>query len=156
MDGLSFNRKNLIRTGGSLAVGLILLVVLIWWTGVDKLGAAIGSASPLWLGAAALAVLPAYVLKAGRWRFLLSPVKKGVRVSSAFWSTGVGFMVNPLATIRLGEFVRAYALGEKKGTGFATGFSSIVVERTLDLFGLLSAQYWHGNHVSGVCSGGAF
>ena len=138
MDGLGSNGKNLIRIGGSLAVGLILLVVMIWWTGVDKLGAAIGSASPFWLGASALVVLPAYVLRAVRWRFLLSPVKKGVRVSSAFWSTGVGFMVNTLVPIRLGEFVRAYVLGEKEGTGFAPGFSSIVVERTLDLIGLLS------------------
>jgi uncharacterized protein (TIRG00374 family) len=40
--------------------------------------------------------------------------------------------------IRLGEFVRAYILGEKEGTGFAPSFSSIVVERTLDLIGLLS------------------
>jgi uncharacterized protein (TIRG00374 family) len=47
-------------------------------------------------------------------------------------------MVNTLVPIRLGEFVRAYILGEKEGTGFAPSFSSIVVERTLDLIGLLS------------------
>jgi uncharacterized protein (TIRG00374 family) len=69
---------------------------------------------------------------------LLAPVKKTVRVSTAFWSTAVGFMVNNLIPIRLGEFVRAYILGEKEGTGFAPSFSSIVVERTLDLIGLLS------------------
>jgi uncharacterized protein (TIRG00374 family) len=47
-------------------------------------------------------------------------------------------MVNAIIPIRLGEFVRAYVLGEKEGTGFAPVFSSIVVERTLDLIGLLS------------------
>jgi hypothetical protein len=47
-------------------------------------------------------------------------------------------MVNTLVPIRLEEFVRAYILCEKEGTGFASGFSSIVVERTLDLIGLLS------------------
>jgi uncharacterized protein (TIRG00374 family) len=47
-------------------------------------------------------------------------------------------MVNTLIPIRLGEFVRAYILGEKEGTGFGPSFSSIVVERTLDLIGLLS------------------
>ena len=137
-DDIGSNRKNLIRIGGSLTVGIVLLVVLIWWTGIDKIGAAIGSASPLWLGVAALVVLPVFVLRALRWRLLLSPVKKDVRISSTFWSTGVGFMVNTLVPIRLGEFVRAYVLGEKEGTGFAPGFSSIVVERTLDLIGLLS------------------
>jgi uncharacterized protein (TIRG00374 family) len=135
---LGSNKQNKIRIGASLVVGILLLVVLIWWTGIDKIGAAIGSASPLWLAAAALIILPAYIFRAIRWKLLLSPVKKNVRVSTTFWSTGVGFMVNTLIPIRLGEFVRAYILGEKEGTGFAPGFSSIVVERTLDLIGLLS------------------
>jgi len=138
VDALNSNRKNKIRIGASLAIGILLLVVLIWYTGIDKIGAAIGSASPLWLAAAALIILPAYVLRAIRWKLLLFPVKKNVRVSNAFWSTAVGFMVNTLIPIRLGEFVRAYILGEKEGTGFGPSFSSIVVERTLDLIGLLS------------------
>jgi uncharacterized protein (TIRG00374 family) len=135
---LGSNKKNTIRIGVSLVVGILLLVALIWWTGIDKIGAAIGSASPLWLAAAAAVILPAYILRAIRWKLLLFPVKKTVRVSNTFWSTAVGFMVNTLIPIRLGEFVRAYTLGEKEGTGFASGLSSIVVERTLDLIGLLS------------------
>ena len=132
------NKKNTIRIGASLAIGILLLVVLLWWTGIDKIGAAIGSASPLWLAVAALVILPAYILRAIRWKLLLYPIKKNVRVSTTFWSTVVGFMVNTLIPIRLGEFARAYILGEKEGTGFAPGFSSIVVERTLDLIGVLS------------------
>jgi uncharacterized protein (TIRG00374 family) len=135
---LGSSKKNTIRIGASLAVGILLLVVLIWWTGIDKIGAAISSASPLWLAAAALIILPAYILRAIRWKLLLSPVKKNIRVSNTFWSTAVGFMVNTLIPIRLGEFVRAYILGEKEETGFGPSFSSIVVERTLDLIGLLS------------------
>jgi uncharacterized protein (TIRG00374 family) len=135
---LGSNKKNTIRIGASLAVGILLLVALIWWIGTDKIGKAISSASPLWLAAAALIILPAYILRAIRWKLLLAPVKKTVRISTAFWSTAIGFMVNNLVPIRLGEFVRAYVLGEKEGTGFAPSFSSIVVERTLDLIGLLS------------------
>jgi uncharacterized protein (TIRG00374 family) len=135
---LGSNKKNTIRIGASLAVGILLLVVLIWWTGIDKICVAIGSASPLWLAAAALIILPTYILRAIRWKLLLSPVKKNIRVSNTFWSTAVGFMVNTLIPIRLGEFVRAYILGEKEETGFGPSFSSIVVERTLDLIGLLS------------------
>jgi uncharacterized protein (TIRG00374 family) len=135
---LGSNKKNTIRIGASLAVGILLLAVLIWWTGIDQIGAAIGSASPLWLVVASLAIIPGYILRAFRWKLLLAPVKKDVRVSNTFWSTGVGFMVNTLIPIRLGEFVRAYILGEKEGTGFAPSFSSIVVARTLDLIGLLS------------------
>jgi uncharacterized protein (TIRG00374 family) len=135
---LGSNKKNTIRIGASLVVGVLLLVALIWWTGIDKIGAAIESASPLWLAAAASVILPAYILRAVRWKLLLLPVKKTIRISNTFWSTAVGFMVNTLIPVRLGEFVRAYILGEKEGTGFGPSFSSIVVERTLDLIGLLS------------------
>jgi uncharacterized protein (TIRG00374 family) len=135
---LDSNKKNTIRIGASLVVGILLLVALVWWTGIDKIGAAIGSASPLWLAASAAVILPAYILRAIRWKLLLLPVKKNIRVSNTFWSTAVGFMVNTLIPIRLGEFVRAYILGEKEETGFGPSFSSIVVERTLDLVGLLS------------------
>jgi uncharacterized protein (TIRG00374 family) len=135
---LGSSKKNIIRIGASLAVGILLLAVLIWYTGIDKIGEAIGTASPLWLAAAALIILPMYLLRAIRWKLLLAPVKRTVRVSNTFWSTAVGYMVNTLVPIRLGEFVRAYILGEKEGTGFAPSFSSIVVERTLDLIGLLS------------------
>jgi uncharacterized protein (TIRG00374 family) len=135
---LASNKKNIIRIAASLAVGILLLVAMIWWTGIDKIGATMGSASPLWLAAAALTILPTYILRAIRWKLLLTPVKKTVRVSNTLWSTSVGSMVNTLVPIRLGEFVRAYVLGEKEGTGFAPGLSSIVVERTLDLIGLLS------------------
>ena len=132
------NKKNTIRIGVSLVVGILLLVVLIGWTGIDKIGAAIGSASPLWLAASAAVVPVAYFLRAIRWKLLLAPVKKTVRVSNTFWSTAIGSMVNALIPIRIGEFARAYILGEKEATGFAPGLSSIVVERTLDLIGLLS------------------
>ena len=132
------NKNNIIRIGVSLVVGILLLVALIWWTGIDEIGAAIGSASPFWLAATAAVILPAYILRAIRWKLLLFPVKKTVRVSNTFWSTAVGFMVNTLIPIRLGEFVRAYVLGEKEGTGFASSLSSIVVERTLDMIGLLT------------------
>jgi uncharacterized protein (TIRG00374 family) len=135
---LGFNRNNIVRIGVSLVVGILLLVALIWWTGIDDIGAAIGSASPFWLAASAAVIPPAYVLRAIRWKLLLAPVKKNVRVSNTFWSTAIGSMVNTIVPIRLGEFVRAYTLGEKEGTGFASSLSSIVVERTLDMIGLLS------------------
>ena len=135
---LGFNKKNTIRIGVSLVVGILLLVALIWWTGIDEIVTAIGSASPLWLAASAAVVIPAYILRAIRWKLLLYPVKSTVHIGNTFWSTAIGSMVNTLIPIRLGEFVRAYILGEKEATGFAPSLSSIVVERTLDLIGLLS------------------
>ncbi|RLI96778.1 MAG: hypothetical protein DRP00_04865 [Candidatus Aenigmatarchaeota archaeon] len=122
----------------SLLVGVLLLVVLLWWIGVDKLLIVMGKANPIWLMVSALMIFPAYLLRALRWRFLLLPVKNQVKLGNAFWATAIGFMVNTLIPIRIGEFIRAYLLGERERIGFAPSFSSIIVERTLDLIGLLT------------------
>jgi len=135
---VGFNKRNTIRIGVSLIIGILLLIALLWWTGIDKIIEEISAASPFWLAASAVIIIPAYILKAIRWRLLLVPVKKGIHVSNTFWSTALGSMINTLIPIRLGEFARAYVLGEKEKTGFAPAFSSIVVERTLDLIGLLT------------------
>ena len=122
----------------SFMVGVLLLAGLLWWVGIDKLWVAMRGASPLWLMVVALMVFPAYFFRALRWKFLLMPVKNSVKISNAFWATAVGFMVNTIIPIRIGEFARAYILGEKEKIGFAPSFSSIIVERTLDLIGLLT------------------
>ena len=124
---MASNKKNIIRIGASLVVGIIMLVALTWWTGIDEIGVAIGSASPLWLTATALVLIPVYIIRAIRWKLLLNPVKKTIRVSNTFWSTAIGNMVNTIIPIRLGEFVRAYTLGEKEETGFAPGDRKSVV-----------------------------
>ena len=138
MVSLNADKKNVIRLSVSLFVGFLLLIVLVWWTGIDKLWSAIRGVSPLWIMASALTIFPAYFFRALRWKFLLLPIKNSIRIGNAFWSTAIGFMVNTLIPIRLGEFVRAYVLGEKENVGFAPSFSSIVVERILDLIGLLT------------------
>ena len=119
-------------------IGMSLLVGMLWWVGIDKLLSAMQRASIGWLLVVGLLVFPAYFVRAVRWRLLLLPVKNKVSLSTAFWTTAIGFMVNTLIPIRLGEFVRAYILGEKEKIGFAPSFSSIIVERTLDLIGLLT------------------
>lgn len=122
----------------SFLIGTLLLVGMLWYVGLNRLWTAIGQASIMWLIISALTLLPVYLLRAWRWRTLLKPVKNAVGISSTFWTTSIGFMTNTLIPIRLGEFIRAYILGEKEKVSFASGFSSIVIERTLDLLGLVT------------------
>ncbi len=70
-------------------------------------------------------------LRALRWKFLLDPVKK-IRMGSLFSSTMIGFMANNLLPARLGEFVRAWVIGEKEGIPKSASFATIVVERLFD------------------------
>ncbi|MFH1328822.1 MAG: lysylphosphatidylglycerol synthase transmembrane domain-containing protein [Candidatus Bathyarchaeota archaeon] len=131
------NRSNL-KLIISASIGIILLGGMFWYVGFDKLLTAIGKASPLWLLVSSLLLIPTWLLRAWRWKLLLIPVKKSIKISNTFWSTAIGFMINTLIPIRIGEFIRAYILGEKEKIGFPSSISSIVVERTLDMVGLLT------------------
>jgi uncharacterized protein (TIRG00374 family) len=75
-------------------------------------------------------------IRAFRWRFLLSPVKV-IGVRSLFYAVGVGSMVNITFPARLGEVVRAHAIGTKEQISRSASFATIVVERVFDGFALL-------------------
>jgi uncharacterized protein (TIRG00374 family) len=50
----------------------------------------------------------------------------------------IGFMANNVLPARIGEFVRAYAIGRKENLSKSLSFATIVVERILDGFTLLT------------------
>ncbi len=66
-----------------------------------------------------------------RWRYLLQPIKE-IRLRSLFSATAIGFMANNVLPARLGEFVRAYVIGEKEQISKSSSFATIVVERIFD------------------------
>jgi hypothetical protein len=77
-----------------------------------------------------------HFLRALRWRYLMDPIKR-VDVASLFSSLLIGYMANILMPAHLGEFLRAYVLGKKRGVSASSTFATIVVERIIDVFALL-------------------
>jgi uncharacterized protein (TIRG00374 family) len=75
-------------------------------------------------------------LTAIRWRVLLRAVKP-IGVHRLFAVVMIGFMANNLLPARLGEFVRAYALGRSERLPASLPFATIVIERIFDGFTLL-------------------
>jgi len=121
----------------SSVVGTALFAVLLWYFGFEKLMTSIRNVSPYWLGLSAIMSIVFYFLRAVRWKILLVPVKNSVNYVNTFWITILGYFVNTLVPVRLGEFLRAFLLKGKEDVGFFEGFSSIVVERVLDLMGVV-------------------
>jgi uncharacterized protein (TIRG00374 family) len=75
-------------------------------------------------------------LRAFRWRWLFS-TPRPVPLASLYSATMIGFMANNLLPFRLGEFVRAWALGRREGLSKTTVFATVVVERVVDMITLL-------------------
>jgi hypothetical protein len=71
-----------------------------------------------------------------RWKFMMSPIKD-CRVAPLWSATAIAFMVNNLLPARLGEFVRAIAIGRTEHVSKSASFATIVYERVVDVFVLI-------------------
>ncbi len=115
-------------------------VLLLWLSlrGVDlaALGASLARAQYWLLLPAFLLTLLAFFLRALRWGVLLRAVKP-MPPGSLYAATMIGFMANNLLPARLGEFVRAWALGRQERVSRSSVFATVVVERVIDVFCLL-------------------
>lgn len=80
-----------------------------------------------------------HYLRALRWRFLLDPIKR-VDITTLFTSLIIGYMANSVTPAHLGELLRAYVLGKKRGVSASSALATIVVERILDIFALLAVM----------------
>src|SRR5262245_38822960 len=88
------------------------------------------------LAVAFVASSSAYVLRARRWQFLLRPIGP-TRFAGALRATILGFSASFLLPGRTGEVLRPYLLARSERLSGMAAFATIVVERLLDLIGVL-------------------
>lgn len=90
---------------------------------------------PLFLFSAPFYVLSIYV-RALRWRHLTNPITSISR-GALFRATAIGFMVNNLLPLRIGEFVRCWSVAREHEISLAGAFGTVVLERVLDIVSVL-------------------
>lgn len=124
------------RHAGKAVFGLAVTVVLLWWAlkGVafGEVWAQIRQGDPLLLLAAVAVATFGFLIRAMRWKILLSPVRPDTSLGSRFSAVSIGFMANNVLPARVGEFARAYALSRLEPVSAGAAFGSLVVERFLD------------------------
>jgi hypothetical protein len=100
--------------------------VLIALKGANALGFAI----------VMLVTLLGFWLRAVRWQYFIAAGRR-IRVMSLFSATMIGFMANNVLPLRLGEFVRPWALARRERLSKSTLLATVVVERAVDMLTLL-------------------
>lgn len=134
------------RIAFSLVLGTLLSLVTLYYAfknvPISELTQYLASVNYFWIIPSTLAVIVAYVLRVIRWQVILGP-SKPISFWEAFHPLMIGFMANFVYPARVGEIVRPLILRAKSLVPFTTGFSTLVVERMLDilfltfLFGLI-------------------
>ena len=90
----------------------------------------------LWVALLIPIIIISHWLRAVRWAYLLSPVKDTLSHRKLFSAVMIGFMVNNVLP-RVGEVVRAFAIGRSEGISKSSAFGTVVVERIMDMLTFL-------------------
>jgi uncharacterized protein (TIRG00374 family) len=114
-----------------IAVSVGLLALAFRGVPLDELGRSLRDVRPLWLVPVLLTLPLRFWLTAVRWQVLLRPVKL-IGLHRLFAVTLIGFMANNILPARMGELVRAYALGKSESLSTSLSFATIVLERLFD------------------------
>ncbi len=118
-----------------LAVGLLIGGIFMYMTlrQVDFHNVAhyISQANWGWAVAGAFVYCSAFLLRAVRWQHLLEPIKP-IEFKKSFAYLILGYFMNNVLPLRMGEFLRAFFTGTKLGISRTGVFATIVVERIFD------------------------
>jgi uncharacterized protein (TIRG00374 family) len=103
---------------------------------INEFASALKDAKYIYLIPAVSCMLLSFWFRALRWKYLMEPIKK-IGTKKLFSATMIGYMGNNVLPFRLGELLRAYAIGKSARVSKVSSFASIFVERIIDMFSLL-------------------
>jgi uncharacterized protein (TIRG00374 family) len=133
-------RKGILQTLKFLvffAVGCLLLWFAFRSVNFKKLGVELKQADYSWLLLSVLFGFFAFISRARRWVLLINPLGFKPSTKNAFFSLMTGYLAN-VALPRIGEITRCVALGKKEKIPVDQLIGTVVIERTIDFFSLLT------------------
>ena len=152
-------RKGILQTLKFLAffsVGCLLLWIAFRSVDFKKLGDELKQADYSWLLLSILFGLFAFISRARRWVLLIYPLGFKPSTKNAFYSLMTGYLAN-VALPRIGEITRCVALGKKEKIPVDQLIGTVVVERTIDFFSLLTIMiiliFTSGNQIGQFLKG---
>ena len=122
----------------AVAIGISLAGLYFAFRGVEfeELLGAITRVNGFYIFASIFLMVFSVVLRALRWRLILGPLQN-ISFHPLFGATMIGYFGNSVLPFRLGELLRAYSLSRTKPISASEAFGTIVLERVLDMIGVL-------------------
>ena len=116
-------------------LGVLISILFIWLAlrglRLDEFWDAVKQANYFWLLPGIAVYFVGVWVRAWRWHYLLSPIKK-IPTATMFPITTIGYMGNNVYPARAGEVLRAVILRRKEGVSVSASLATIIVERIFD------------------------
>lgn len=134
------NKSSVLKNTVTIFVSVLVAGVFLWLAlkGLDfeKISNSLKKANYLWVAAAAVFGVSAYIFRAVRWNLLLEPMGYQVSNANSLWSISFGYLMN-LTIPRSGEVARSTALYGIEKVPVDKSFGTIILERVIDLVCML-------------------
>jgi uncharacterized protein (TIRG00374 family) len=124
------NKTNRGQLWLGVGVSLICLIFIFIFVEPAEIVDAFRHANYLYLAISGSTVVLFLTLRAVRWRFLL---RNQIPFWSVFHVQNIGYMLNVFLPARLGDVARSVLVGSIPPVTIATGFSTTVVDRLIDM-----------------------
>ena len=92
----------------------------------------LASINYFWILPSILVIFISFALRAFRWQVILESAHK-VGFWQAFHPLMIGFMINCILPLRVGEIARPAVLQKKENIPFSTGLATVAAERVFDI-----------------------
>ena len=129
--------NRLLRVGLSIAISLVLIVLCFRGTDLQAVRGALTRAHSGYILLAIVLSLLTFVLRALRWRVLLSRLRSGIPFFSLFSCTVIGFMVSYVLPGRVGELTRPLLLAAREQMSRGSVIATVAVARMMDFLTVL-------------------
>src|SRR5262245_18402575 len=110
-----------------LACTVSFMIFALYRVPLGSVGAALANANPMWIGAAIIAYAINLPHRTRRWQIILRPVA-AVPYPIVARALLVGYGLNTIMPVRLGELFRAEFFKNRFGLSRVWGLTSIVIE----------------------------
>jgi uncharacterized protein (TIRG00374 family) len=128
---MALSRRTILRTVLGIGISAIAIWILAQSVDVARTVDVLRTANPAWILLMFGTVLLDVAARGARWRALLAPIKV-LPYRRVLGYTYLGYLANNVLPARLGELVRAHALGKGEGVSRPTVLGTVVVERIVD------------------------
>jgi uncharacterized protein (TIRG00374 family) len=120
-----------------ILISLVCLVLVLWNIDYREVLDALGRANYAWLIPAMVPFAGTIASKVLRWQLLFPGDHARIRREKLLSALMISYALNTILPARLGELARAYVIGESENVSKSLAFSTIVVEKVLDVLTLL-------------------
>jgi uncharacterized protein (TIRG00374 family) len=118
-------------------ISVVCLILVLWRIDYREVLNALAQANYAWLIPAAVPFAATIACKVLRWQLLFPGDHSRISRRNLLSALMISYALNTILPARLGEVARAYVIGESENVSKGLAFSTIVVEKVLDVLTLL-------------------